>query len=122
MALLFFFPRYSIKSEWSSTLLSIKTMDTLNTIDNMDKTLEFAKDQTKFDEFMKKIFTPTASGAMIWWRNIRSPNPNFFVEQGIDDQPIPYFTEAQKETIVDVFNTTYGYRVYSFTLGLGYPY
>ena len=125
MALIFFFPHYSIKSRWNSVLLSIKVKDTLNTIDRMNKTLDFAKNQTKFDNFMKNIYTPPTGysyGAIIWWKNIQSPFPNFLIEQGIINQPLPYFTEAEKETIIDVINTTYGYRVYSFTLGLGYPY
>jgi len=122
MALIFFFPHYSVKSKWNSVLLSVKVKDTLNTIDRMNNTLEFAKNQTKFDSFIKNIFTPATSGAMIWWKNIQSPFPNFLLEQGITNQPLPYFTEAEKETIIDVINTTYGYRVYSFTLGLGYPY
>lgn len=122
MALIFFFPRYSIKSKWNAVLLSTKVKDTLNTMDRMNKTLELAKNQTKFENFMKNIFTPSTSGALIWWKNVQSPYPNFLIEQGITNQPTPYFTEAQREKIIDVVNTTYGYRIYSFTLGLGYPY
>jgi len=122
MALIFFFPRYSIKSKWNTVLLSIKVKDTLNTIDRMNKTLEFAKNETKFKDFMENIFTPATSGAMIWWRNVQSSFSNFLLEQEITNRPPPYFTEAEKETIIDVINTTSGYRVYSFTIGLGYPY
>lgn len=122
MALIFFFPHYSVKSKWNSVLLSIRVRDTLNSIENMNKTLEFAKNQNTFDNFMKNIFTPSTSGAIIWWKDIQSPTPNFLIEEGIDKQPIPYFTEAAEEKIIDVVNTTYGYRVYTFTLGMGYPY
>ena len=76
----------------------------------------------EFDNFMGNVFTPSASGAMIWWKNIQSPHPYFLNEEGITNRDVPYFTEAQKTTIVDVVNTTNGYRVYSFTLGMGYPY
>jgi len=122
MALIFFFPHFSVKSDWGSVLLSVKTKDTLKTIDNMNKTLEFAKDESEFDDFMKNVFTPAAGAAMVWWKRIESPTPNFLVEQSITNEDVPFFTEAQKATIIDVVNTTYGYRVYSFTLGLGYPF
>jgi len=122
MALIFFFPHFSVKSDWNSVLLSVKTKDTLKTIDNMNKTLEFAKDESEFDNFMENIFTPAAGAAMVWWKRIESSTPNFLVEQNIINEDVPFFTEAQKTTIIDVVNTTYGYRVYSFTLGLGYPF
>ena len=124
LAFVHFFPKYLIQSEWDSVLLTVKVRDTIQTIDNLNKTFEFAKDSSKFEDFMNSIFLPEISGAMIWWKQIEQSenDPNFMSAEGITNGPIPYFTEGHKEAIVDVVNTTSGYHVYSFTLGLGYPY
>lgn len=116
LAFLHFFPQYSIKTEWDSTLLDLTVKDTLNTIDRLNKTYDFARDSTAFNEFMSNLFSPQYTGtAMIWWKDI----DNLIV--GVDTR-VPYFSRAKKVTIVDVVNTTNGFEVYSFTLGLGYVY
>jgi hypothetical protein len=123
LAFLHFFPRYLVKSEWNNVLLTIKVKDSIQTIDNLNKTFIFAKDSSEFDDFMGDVFLPEYTGAVIWWKEINQVDgDNFMSEQGITNTQIPYFTEGYKETIVDVVNTTSGYHVYSFTLGLGYPY
>jgi len=103
-------------------LLHTKVMDTLNTIDNLNKTYEFATNSNEFNEFMGSVFQPEATGGVVvWWKLV----------DGLDvtNEPIPYFASGYKESIVDVVNTTDGgcpdnncYKVYSFTLGLGYPF
>ena len=112
---LHFFPQYAIRTKWDGILLHTKVMDTLNTIDNLNKTYEFATDSDKFNKFMNSTFRPEKTGGIVvWWK----------VTNGLDitNEPIPYFTKGYKDTIVDVVNTTSGYKVYSFTLGLGYPF
>lgn len=102
-------------------MLHVKVMDTLNTIDRLNKTYEFATDPDEFNKFMNSAFKPEATGGVVvWWK----------VVNGLDvtDEPIPYFTRGYKESIVDVVNTTDGctdgncYKAYSLTLGLGYPF
>jgi hypothetical protein len=117
VAFLHFFPQYTIKSKWDKALLVVKVRDTLNTIDRMNETYDFAKSNVEFDNFMNRTFQPEkAGGVVVWWKviegNIQTSTYN-----------IPYFTEGYKESIVDAYNTTTdGYHVYSFTLGIGYPY
>jgi hypothetical protein len=125
VAFLHFFPQYTIKSRWDKALLIVKVRDTLNTIDRMNKTYNFATSNFEFDNFMNRTFQPEkAGGVVVWWKvvggnNIAAPTYS-----------IPYFTEGYKESIADVINTTEGggctgsncYKVYSFTLGIGYPY
>jgi hypothetical protein len=121
MAFLHFFPQYTIKSKWDKTLLVVKVRDTLNTIDRMNKTYNFAESNVEFDNFMNRTFQPEkAGGVVVWWKTVEG--------LGLSTQ-IPYFTEGYKESIVDVVNTTDGgcpgnncYKIYSFTLGMGYPY
>lgn len=123
LAFMHFFPKYLIQSKWDNVLLVVKVRDTIQTIDNLNKTFEFAKDSNEFEDFMDSIFPPEFTGAMIWWKQIEQvEGDNFMSEEGITNDPIPYFTEGHKKTIVDVVNTTSGYHVYSFTLGLGYVY
>ena len=115
LAFLHFFPQYKIHTEWNKVLLETLVKDTLNTIERMNKTYEFSTDLTAFNKFMNATFSPSKTGmALVWWRDV----------EGIDvpEQQVPYFTEGYKETIVDVYNDTNGYHVYTFTLGLGYPY
>jgi len=119
VAFLHFFPQYTIRTKWDSTLLQVKVRDTLNTIDRLNKTYEFATDSDKFNEFMNITFLPEQTGGVVvWWRDASGD---------IDiDEPVPYFTKGYKESIVDVVNITDGcttcYKVYSFTIGLGYPF
>jgi len=121
IAFLHFFPQYVIRTRWDGILLHVKVMDTLNTIDRLNKTYEFATDSDAFDEFMNSAFKPEATGGIIiWWKQVEPEQ--FRSEQGIVNEPLPYFTRGYKESIVDVVNTTSGYRVYSLTLGLGYPF
>jgi len=122
VAFLHFFPQYTIKSKWTNTLLIVKVRDTINTIDRMNKTYVFAKDSVAFKNFINRTFLPENSGSIIVsWKNI--DNETFITEEGLSpNEPTPYFTEGYKESIVDVVNTSTGYHVYSFTLGLGYPY
>jgi len=116
IAFLHFFPQYTIRSKWNSALLSVKVRDTIKTIDRLNETYEFATDLNKFDNFMNSVFLPEETGEItVWWRNV----------YGIAAPPdsTPYFTEGYREAMVDVYNTTTnGYHVYSFTLGLGYPF
>jgi len=121
VAFLHFFPQYMIRTKWDGVLLHVKVMDTLNTIDRLNKTYNFTTKPNNFDGFMDSAFKPEATGGvLVWWKQIEPEQ--FRIEQGIVNEPIPYFTSGYKEAIVDVVNTTSGYRVYSFTLGLGYPY
>lgn len=113
VAFLHFFPQYSIRSKWDMVLLNAKVMDTINTIDGLNKTYEFATSSDEFENFMGRLFAPEA---IIYWKEIKE------LKNYTEDTSIPYFTQGQKESIVDVVNTTDGYDVYSFTLGLGYPY
>ena len=115
VAFLHFFPQYVIRTKWDGILLHTKVMDTLNTIDGLNKTYDFATESDKFNKFMNSTFRPEQTGGVvIWWK----------VTDGLDitNEPIPYFTRGYKESMVDVVNTTSGYKVYSFTLGLGYPF
>lgn len=115
IAFLHFFPQYVIKSKWDKALLVIKVRDSLNTIDRLNETYDFAISNDEFNTFMNRTFLPEKTGGVVvWWK----------VVNGISTQSYqtPYFTEGYKESIVDVVNTTDGYKVYSFTLGLGYPY
>jgi hypothetical protein len=115
IAFLHFFPQYTIKSRWDKALLVVKVRDTLNTIDRMNKTYTFATSDTEFNNFMNRIFQPEKTGGVVvWWKTVEGDITS--------SPPIPYFTEGYKESIVDVYNSTAGIRVYSFTLGMGYPY
>ena len=124
VAFLHFFPQYVIKSKWDKALLVIKVRDSLNTIDRLNKTYDFAMSNDEFNSFMNRTFLPEKTGGVVvWWKGVVGSNI------GAPTYPIPYFTEGYKESIVDVVNTTVGgcsggncYKVYSFTLGLGYPY
>ncbi len=121
IAFLHFFPQYAIRTRWDSILLHVKVMDTLNTIDRLNKTYEFATDSDAFNEFMNSTFKPEVTGGiLVWWKQVEPEQ--FRLEQGIVNEPTPYFSRGYKESIVDVVNTTSGYKNYSFTLGLGYPF
>jgi hypothetical protein len=117
VAFLHFFPQYVIKSKWDKALLIIKVRDTLNTIDRLNKTYDFAMSNDEFNSFMNRTFLPEMSGGVVvWWKVVEGniPAPAY---------QVPYFTEGYKESIADVYNTTTdGFHNYTFTLGLGYPY
>lgn len=118
LAFIHFFPQYSIKTKWDRALIGITVRDTLNTIDRMNKTYELATDTVKFNQFMGNLFKPEQiNTTMIWWKKTEGLEPIY-----IEDMPTPYFTEGYVEMMIDVVNTTSGYKVYSFTIGLGYPY
>ncbi len=116
VSFLFFFPQYSIKTEWDTALLETSVKDTLNTIDRLNKTYDFATNTQAFNDFMNSAFSPQYTGvAIVWWKEVEN------LSEG-SNSTIPYFTRAYKDTIVDVVNTTSGFKIYSFTLGLGFVF
>lgn len=116
VAFYFFFPQYVIRPKWDRVLLSVKVRDILNTIDGLNKTHEYANSTTKFKSFMENITDPSIHGALVYWKETKD------LSGYIEDMDIPYFTEAHRETMVDVVNTSSGIDIYTFTIGLGYPY
>ncbi len=120
LAFTHFFPQYSIKTKWSSELLDISVKDTLTTTDRLNKTYDYATASCQgsdFETFMNNIFSAEySSEPYIWWKEVSNIDGN---EVSCDT---PYFTEAKKETMVDVVVVDETFYVYSFTLGLGYPY
>lgn len=115
IAFIHFFPQYTIRSKWNSVLLSTKVRDVTNTIDRLNKTYDFAIDLNEFDNFMNNALLPEKTGTVVvWWRSVNGITA--------PEDKMPYFTEAYRESMVDVINTTDGYKVYSFTLGLGHPF
>jgi hypothetical protein len=121
LSFLHFFPQYSIKNNWGSTILQVEVADTLTTIDRLNKTYDYAianGPNNQFDNFMNNIFSSKYSKqTLIWWKEIRDST---YV--GFRNSTMPYFTQSKKETIVDVLVDGDNFYVYSFTLGLGYPY
>ena len=93
VAFLHFFPQYSIRSKWDMVLLDVKVMDTINTIDRLDKTHDFATSSNDFENFMERLFSPEA---VIYWKEVRE------LEGYTEDMSVPYFTQGQKESIVEV--------------------
>ena len=120
LAFIHFFPQYSITTGWSSVLLDTYVVDTLNTIDRLDKTYDYAiasGDPNEFEQFMNKTFSPYYTGqSFIWWKEVDN------LPGGQDTSRKPYFTEAKREAIVDVVDIGGTFYVYSLSLGLGYPY
>jgi len=110
VAFYFFFPQYVIRPKWDRVLLSVKVRDILNTIDGLNKTYEYAKSTTKFKSFMENITDPSIHGALVYWKETDL--------SGADDMDIPYFTEAYKESIVDVFINRSEYSVDPYTVAL----
>ena len=120
LAFFHFFPQYSIRTNWSSVLLDLSTKDILNTIDRLNKTYDYSIATgvgNEFEVFMSEVSSPEYSGeSYVWWKEIHNlPN-------GINTTNTPYFTEAKKETIVDVVVIDEEFYVYTFSLGIGYPY
>jgi len=95
IAFLHFFPQYSVKTEWDRVLLATEVMDTMNTIDRLDKTYVFATCSTAFNDFMGNLFTPETSGAMIWWKETEG------LSGYKEDMRVPYFEQGYKESMVD---------------------
>ena len=116
VSFLFFFPQYSIKTQWDDISLELTLKDTLYAIDSLNKTYDLSINTTQFNAFMNNVFNPQFTGsALVWWKDVKN------ITEG-QSTAIPYFTRAHKETIIDVVNTTNGYNVYSFTLGLGFVF
>jgi hypothetical protein len=112
-----FFPQYKITTDWDSRLLELEVRDTLVTIDRLNKTYDFADANLgEFDTFMSNIFEKGQGGdVFVWWRKVDGlPNAT--------SDPTPYYTRGTEKSIVDVVNTTSGFRNYTFTIGLGNPY
>jgi hypothetical protein len=123
LAFVHFFPQYTVRTNWSPAILDMTIVDTLSTIDNLDRTYSYATSNcqgSNFEDFMDQVFSSQYSGEpYVWWKEVVDHN-NGMSEVNC---PIPYFTEAKKETIVDVFEDSEGnFYMYSFSLGLGYPY
>ncbi|MEM5793232.1 MAG: hypothetical protein QXY45_02635 [Candidatus Aenigmatarchaeota archaeon] len=118
LAFLHFFPQYSIHVNWDSALLDSYVKDTLITIDRLGQTYTFAADDSEFENFMSRLFDPSKTGqALIWWKEVRS------YPLGISSSTRkPYFSSSAKESLVDVVYVGDTFYVYSFTLGIGYPY
>ncbi len=116
LSFLHFFPQYVVKTNWKSALLETAVIDALNTVDRMNMTYEFAKNNTQFNQFINSVYSPKYTGtALVSWKNIED------LSEG-SNTTIPYFSKGYKETMVDVVNTTAGYKVYSFTLGMGFVF
>ncbi|MBS3052424.1 MAG: hypothetical protein J4428_03570 [Candidatus Aenigmarchaeota archaeon] len=116
LSFLHFFPQYVVKTNWKSALLETAVIDALNTVDRMNMTYEFAKSNTQFNQFINSVYSPKYTGtALVSWKNIED------LSEG-SNTTIPYFSKGYKETMVDVVNTTTGYKVYSFTLGMGFVF
>ena len=109
VAFLHFFPQYSIKSKWDMILLDVKVIDTINTIDRLGKTYELASSSDGFENFMERLFTPEA---MIYWKEVNG------LEGYTEDTSVPYFTQGQKESIVDVDLSSAEHSVDPNTVGL----
>ena len=118
LAFLHFFPQYSIKTNWSSALLDTYVKDTLTTMERYGLTYQLATDDNEFENFMSSIFDPSTTGqTFVWWKEINSDPPGL----GSSTRK-PYFSDARSETLIDVIDVGGTFYVYSFTLGLGYPY
>ncbi len=117
LAFIHFFPQYSIRTNWSSTLLDLSVKDTLNAIDRLNKTHDFAVasiEGNEFETFMEKLYSPEYTNqTFVWWKEVNGLGAS---------SNVPYFTEAKKEAMVDVIVIDEIFYAYSFTLGLGYPY
>lgn len=116
LAFLHFFPQYIVKTNWKSALLETTVRDTLNTIDRTNNSYGLAINTTDFSQFMNSIHSPKYTGtAIVFWKVIQN------LPEG-SNSTIPYFSKGYRETMIDVANTTSGFRVYSFTLGMGFVF
>ncbi|MBD3155939.1 MAG: hypothetical protein GF368_04780 [Candidatus Aenigmarchaeota archaeon] len=123
LAFVHFFPQYTVRTNWSPALLDTIVTDSLSTIDNLDRTYDYAIDNCQgsgFETFMENTFSPDHSNEVyVWWKEVEDFN------DGMNEVncPAPYFTEAKKETMIDVFeDSDDNFYVYSLSLGMGYPY
>jgi hypothetical protein len=110
---IYFFPQYQAKNDWSDALLQTTTQDILNVIDLRRDTYRFATNNEAFDKFMKSMFADNA--AYVWWKDIDN------LQNGKDTKVL-YFSKAKKATIIDVVYEDGNFKVYSFTLYLGYVF
>ncbi|MBU5687798.1 MAG: hypothetical protein KQA41_03150 [Candidatus Aenigmarchaeota archaeon] len=113
MLFLYFFPQYQSKNEWGDLLLQTTVQDTLNIIDLTGKTYNFATNDNSFEQFMKNMFS--SNSAYVWWKDIDN------LPSGKDTKVL-YFTKAKKATVLDVVYENGQFKVYSFTLYLGYVF
>lgn len=113
---LHFFPQYSVKTNWNDVLLQITVEDALTIIDRNNKTYDFSKNTTQFEQFMTNVFSAErTSSPVVWWKDVENL-------PGSTDTKISYFTKAKKATIIDVVDDSGTFRVYSFTLIMGYVF
>lgn len=113
---LYFFPQYSIKTNWDEVFLQTTVEDALSIIDKINKTYDFSKNTTEFEQFMNNVFsTKYTNSPIVWWKDIENLS-------GSTDTTVSYFTRAKKATIVDVVYENGNFRVYSFTLIMGYVF
>jgi hypothetical protein len=110
---IYFFPQYQAKNDWSDALLQTTAQDILNIIDLTGKTYSFATNNNAFDQFMKAMFADNA--AYVWWKDIEDL-------QAGKDTKVLYFSKAKKATIIDVVYEGNSFKVYSFTLYIGYVF
>jgi len=113
MLFLYFFPQYQAKNDWGDVLLQTTTQDILNVIDLTNHTYNFSVNNDNFDNFMKAMFADNA--AFVWWKDIDN------LPSGKDTKVL-YFSTAKKATIIDVVYEGNSFKVYSFTLYLGYVF
>jgi hypothetical protein len=113
MLFLYFFPQYQAKNDWADALLQTTTQDILNIIDLTGNTYNFATNNDNFDNFMRAMFADNA--AYVWWKDVEN------LPRGKDTKVL-YFSKAKKATIIDVVYESGQFRVYSFTLYLGYVF
>lgn len=98
IAFLHFFPQYSVRTNWDRVLLAERVKDTLNTIDRLNRTFEFATDTSSFEEFIGILFPPRiVNVSMVWWKEVNG------LQDG-ESTAIPYFTQGNRESMVDVVN------------------
>jgi hypothetical protein len=120
LAFLHFFPQYSVRTNWSSVILELMVRDTLTIIERTNKIYEFTTQDSNFENFMSNLYSLDSTGqSLIWWKEIDVSSPAL---PGASSTNRPYFTEAKEETIVDVVEISDEFYIYSFTLGMGYPY
>jgi len=110
---IYFFPNYQSKNDWGNVLLQITTQDILNVIDLTGNTYNFAVNNNAFDQFMKTMFADNS--AYVWWKDIEN------LQNGKDTNVL-YFSKAKKATFIDVVYEGNNFRVYSFTLYIGYVF
>lgn len=71
LAFYYFFPRYTIESNWGKVLLETRVMDVLNTIDRLELTETLARSDAEFGDFMGKVFHPVEAEVLVSWKDTR---------------------------------------------------